>query len=193
MGQSILFAVLLLTLAAAGCQADRGPHDHFRYLYPLYQRLEASLVSNSKMLYALQQAFFPLHGATSPAISIRVCIEVGEIQSVSCKREGHSGEPAFSNNTSADKCWWYQWSSSSLLALLTADELAAFDNTIFPIVYHSIGPHFKRRFDLVLWSESLPCMPSSSEMEATLTTLLSWVSVQILETKCVAMYRHIIL
>jgi len=194
MGQSILFAVLLLTLAAAGCQADRGPRDHFRYLYPLYQRLEASLVSNSKMLYALLQVFFPLHGATPQAISIRVCIEVGEIQSVSCKREGHSGEPAFSNNTSADRCWWYQWTSSSLQSLLTADELAAFDNTIFLIVYSNIGPsQFTRSIDLVLWSESLPCMPSSSEMEATLTTLLSWVSVQILETKCVAMYRHIIL
>ena len=190
MGQSILFAVLLLTLAAADCQANCGPHDHFCYLYPLHQRLEASLVNNSQMLYALQQAFFPLHGAISPAISIRVCIEVGEIPSMSCKREGHSGEPAFSNNTSADRCWLYQWSSSSLLSLLTADELAAFDNTIFLIVYSSIGPQFTRRFDLVLWSESLPCMPSSSEMEATLTTLLSWVSVKILETKCLAMYRH---
>jgi len=190
MGQSILFAVLLLTLAAAGCQADRGSRDHFRYLYPLHQRLEASLVNNSQMLYALQQVFFPLHGAIPPAISIRICIKVGEIQSVSCKREGHSGEPAFSNNTSADRCWLFQWSSSSLLSLLTADELAAFDNIIFLIVYHSIGPRFARRFDLVLWSESLPCMPSSSEMEATLTTLLSWVNVQLLETKCLAMYRH---
>jgi len=109
------------------------------------------------MLYALQQAFFPLHGATSPAISIRVCIEVGEIQSVSCKREGHSGEPAFSNNTSADKCWWYQWSSSSLLALLTADELAAFDNTIFLVVYSNVGPsQITRSIELVLQPESLP-------------------------------------
>ena len=177
-GQSILFAVLTLTLAAAGCQANFGPHDHFCYLYPLYQTLEASLVNNSVMLYALQQAFLPLHGAIPPAISIRICIEVGEIQSESCKREDHSGEPAFSNNTSADRCWWYQWSSSSLLSLLTADELAAFDNIIFRIVYSNIGPsRFTRHIDLVLWSESLPCMPSSNEMEATLTTLLSWVSV----------------
>ena len=185
MGQSILFAVLLLTLAAACCQANCGPHDHLCYLYPLHQRLEASLVNNSQMLYALQQAFFPLHSTLTPAVAIRVCIKVGEIQSVSCKREGHSGEPAFSNNTSADKCWRYQWTSSSLLSLLTADELAAFDNIIFLIVYSNIGPTKNtRNIELVLQSESLPCMPSSSEMEATLTTLLSWVSVQILETKC---------
>ena len=82
-----------------------------------------------------------------------------------------------------------QWSSSSLLALLTADELAAFDNTIFLAVYRGIGPsQYTRSIDLALWSESLPCMPSSSEMEATLTTLLSWVSVEILKTKCLAMY-----
>ena len=183
MGQSILLALLLLTLAAAGCQANCGPHDHLCYLYPLHQRLEASLVNNSQTLYAMQQVFFPLHGAIPPAIYIGVCIEVGEIQSESCKREGHSGEPAFSSNTSADRCWWYQWSSSSLLSLLTAEELIAFDNTIFLIAYSNIGPTMHTRsIELVLWSESLPCMPSSSEMEATLTALLSWVSVQILET-----------
>jgi len=80
MGQSILFAVLLLTLAAAGCQANCGPHDHFCYLYPLHQRLEASLVNNSQMLYTLQQAFFPLHRTNNPAVAITVCIKVGEIQ-----------------------------------------------------------------------------------------------------------------
>ena len=33
--------------------------------------------------------------------------------------------------------------------------------------------------DLILQPESLPCMPSLSEMETTLTTLLSWVCVTI--------------
>ena len=128
MGHSIVFAVLLLTLAASGCQSNCGPHYHFCYLYPLHLRLEASLVSDSQMLYSLRQAFFPLHRTVSPAISIKVCIKVREIQSENCSREGHSGEPAFS---SGKKCWWYEWTSSALLSLITADELLAFENIIF--------------------------------------------------------------
>jgi len=124
--------VLLLTLAAAGCQANCNDSDHFCYLYPLYERvdIETSLVNDSQTLYALRRTFFPLHRTISPAISIKVCIEVGEIQSVSCNREGHSSEPAFSNTTKEEKCWWYQWrwSSSALLALVTADELFAFES-----------------------------------------------------------------
>ena len=184
MGQSVLFAVLLFVLVAAGCQAKCNHDDHFCYLYPLYQRLEDSLLGDSQMLFALRQAFFPLHRTINPAVMISVCIEVGEIQSVSCNRQGHSGEPAFSNNASANKCWWYQWTSSSLLSLLTVDELVAFDNIIFVLVYSSIGPSFHHSIDLVLKPESLPCMPSSSEMATILTTLLSWVSVQILKTRC---------
>ena len=176
MGHSIVFAVLLLTLAAYGCQANCGPHDHFCYLYPLHQRLEASLVSDSQMLYSLQQAFFPLHRTVSPAISIKVCIKVGELQSENCSREGHSGEPAFS---SGKKCWWYVWTSSALLSLITADELLAFENIIFFTVYSIIGPSMSHAIDLILQPESLPCMPSLSEMETTLTTLLSWVCVTI--------------
>ena len=182
MGQSILFAVVLLTLAAAGCRANCNNYDNLCYLYPLYQRLEASLVNDSQILYTLQQAFFPLHRTNNPAVAIRVCIKVGEILSVSCKREGHSGEPAFSSNVSVNKCWSYEWSSSFLLALITADELSAFDNTVFDVAYRRIGPSLHHGIELVLQPESLPCMPSSSEMEATLTALLSWVSVQILET-----------
>ena len=177
MGWSVFFAMLLLTLAAAGCQAYWNDDDNnFCYLYPLYQRLEASLVNDSQMLNVLWHVFFPLHSTVSPAVYVRVCIAVIEIQSESCNREGHSGEPAFSSNTSVKKCWEYQWSSSSLLAVVTADELVAFDNVLFPPVYGSIG---HGGIDLELQPESLPCMPSSSEMETTLTTLLSWVSVHI--------------
>ena len=68
-----------------------------------------------------------------------------------------------------------QWSSSSLLSLLTVDELAAFDNAIFVLVYSGIGSSLHDSIELVLQPESLPCMPSSSEMTTTLTTLLSWV------------------
>ena len=145
MGQSVLFAVLLFILAAAGCQANCNHDDHFCYLYPLYQRLEDTLVNDSQMLFVLRQAFFPLHRTTRPAISIRVCIEVGEIRSVSCNREGHSGEQAFSNNASANKCWWYQWTSSSLLSLLTVDELLAFDNVLSPLLYNGVGPSIHNR------------------------------------------------
>ena len=63
--------------------------------------------------------------------------------------------------------------------MVTADELVAFDNVLFPPVYGSIGSSFHGGIDLVLQPESLPCMPSSSEMETTLTRLLSWVSVHI--------------
>jgi len=180
MGQSVLFAVLLLTLAAAGCQANCNDSDHFCYLYPLYQRLEDSLTNDSQTLYALRQTFFPLHRTISPAIAIKVCIEVGEIQTVSCNREGHSSDPAFSNTTSDEKCWWYQWSSSALLAMITADELLAFDNIFFLIVYSHIGPSVHYSIEFALQPASLPCMPSSNEMQATLTALLSWVSVQII-------------
>ena len=61
MGQIVLFAVLLLTLAAAGCQANCDNHDHLCYLYPSYHRLEDCLVNNSQMFYLLQQAFFLDH------------------------------------------------------------------------------------------------------------------------------------
>ena len=182
MGQSVLFAVLLLTLAAAGCQAICNRQDNFCYLYPLYQRLEASLVNDSQTLYTLWHVFFPLYSNVPPAVSVKVCTEVRKIQSERCIREGHSGEPAFSSNTSVKKCWWYQWSSSSLLAMLTADELVAFDNILFTLLYGGIGPSLRHNIDLVLQPESLPCMPSASEMETTLTTLLSWVSVQIFQT-----------
>ena len=174
---AIILAVLLLSLATGGCQAYCSRDDHFCYLYPLYRKLEASLVNNSQMLYALRQAFFPLHRTVSPAISIKVCIEVRQIQSEDCSNsKGQSGAPAFSNG---NKCWWYEWTSSSLLALLTVDELLAFENIIFYTIYSNIGPSMFNSIDLTLRPESLPCMPSSSELETTLTSLLSWVCVQI--------------
>ena len=137
-------------------------------------------LNDSQMLYTLWQAFFPLYRNVPPSVSIEICIEVREVQSERCNiREGHSGEPAFSSycNTSDNKCWWYQWTSSSLLAMLTVDELLAFDNLLFYLVYSSVGPSIHHSIGLTLQPESLPCMPSSSEMETTLTTLLSWVSV----------------
>jgi len=150
--------MLLLTLAAAGCQANCNDSDHFCYLYPLYQRLETSLMNDSQTLYALWQTFFPLHRTISPAISIKVCIEVGEIQSVSCNREGHSSEPAFSNTTSEEKCWWYQWRSSALLALITLMSCLPL-TTSFSLLYIELSINYSTEF--VLQPASLPCMPSS--------------------------------
>ena len=149
-------------------------------------------MNDSQMIYALQQAFFPLQRTVPPTILVRVCIELGEIQSESCNREGQSGEPAFSiNDTSIRKCWVYQWTSSSLLALLTVDELLAFDNTIFIAVYCNIGPTLSHNIDLELQPESLPCMPTSNEMKTTLATLLSWVCVQLPETICFCMTDYV--
>ena len=141
-------------------------------------------------MHCSMQAFFPLQRTVPPAIYVSACIELGEIQSESCNREGHSGEPAFSiNDTSTRKCWVYQWTSSSLLALLTVDELLAFDNTIFILVYITVGSSWFHNIDLELQPESLPCMPTSNEMETTLATLLSWVCVQLLDF-CMTSVHH---
>ena len=70
------------------------------------------------------------------------------------------------------------------IAMLTVDKLLAFDNVLFHLVYFNIGLALHHSMDLMLQPESLPCMPSVSEMEATMKTLLSWVSAQIPILKC---------
>jgi len=78
MGQSILFAVLLLTLAAAGCQANCDNHDHLCYLYPSYQRLEAFLCEQFPDVLLTATSILP-----EPSLWLYPLQSASKIQSVS--------------------------------------------------------------------------------------------------------------
>ena len=53
----------------------------------------------------------------------------------------------------------------SYIAMLTVDELLAFDNVLFHLVYFNIGLALHHSMDLMLQPESLPCMPSARSVK----------------------------
>ena len=180
---SIVVLLLILFYSCQGypCVRHADPTCH---LYPLYQQLEAALINSLQTLHTLKQTFLLPQRSLYPLIAVTVYVRVGEMRPDRCSNSTdqtpafHSGSS--DNNSSGytigQEIWDFQWSSSALLSLITADELLSFDNTLFVAFYSTIGPgaHFSAIIELQV--DSLPCTPTKEDMTASLTTLLTWVS-----------------
>ena len=179
---SVVLLILLHCCQGYWCDSLPNPCDAYPHypLYLLHQQLEAALINNSQALYTAKQAFFFLQGSHNPLVAVKACVRVGEMKPDSCSA-GSDEAPAFHSNSSNDsnkytQCWDFQWSSSILLALITADELLSFDNTMFVALYSAVGPSVHYGIVIELQVESLLCTPTKEDMIASLTTLLTWVS-----------------
>ena len=175
----VLMAILMVLTPLNTCQECDTHSDPTCYLYPLYQQMETALIGDPHSLHMLKQVFFLPDRIHGPTIRIYGCIAAEEMVLKYCSTSSKE-QPAFhrhGNGTGhGEKCWQFQWSSSALLASITADELLAFDNTFFALFYSPLGPNFRQKVALHLQLGVLSCMPSREEVSLVLTTFLSWVS-----------------
>ena len=141
----------------------------------LYQKLEKALINNSKALLQMKQIFFPVartHIQEVQILRLHVCVRVIDQFKSSGSTINISNE-----NDSSIPCWNFKWSASVVLSLISIDQLMALDFAYVDIIYSSIqGTMAHKIVSITLRADTLPSMPSDSELQEALAQLLSWVS-----------------
>ena len=168
---ALFFAI---ALAIPVCMSAAVTAD-YSTVYPYYKMVEEAVTSDPKNLYLLRQMFLPalrsqpwlLDGVHNTRIRVHMDYHGGNRMSASFKQD-----------------WEFLWTDSSLLSLVSADELLAFDPVIFLTIYSSMMYSSNRES---LWLPIELIENSSSTMNVTdiedtvkkaVMLFFSWVSQQ---------------
>ena len=127
-----MLSLVLLTLVAIPVCISAAVSDDYDTLYPYYKMVEEAVTSDPKNLYLLRQTFLPVL-TTKPWLldgihNIRIIIHMDY--------DGNSSDKQ--NRASFKRDWEFRWTDSSLLSLVSPDELLAFDPVFYSISYSSI-------------------------------------------------------
>ena len=135
----------------------------------VYQKLEHALITDSKVVYLMQNTFFPSQGSSRDVVIIGVNVTVDSMMPGSC--DEHSPLSGMPINFSYYQ--EFQWSSSPLLNLISADQLLILDNVISKNIYYIVRYHKLLRVTLNI--DALPCNTSEDDLLKALMQLLPWV------------------
>lgn len=133
-----------------------------------YQKLEDALTGNKTALYEMQKAFFPLKGSSRDVVYLHVCVAVGSVQPGSYDNSSLTGEQ---NNSTY--CQRFQWSSSTLVDLISVDQLLILDNLLSENIIHVI--EHQKYMELPLQIYNLTYDTKRDDILAALMRLLPWV------------------
>ena len=170
------------------CSAQYCVYDDlapFERLHPLYQALEDALINNYEALYMLRQVFFP--GVSTPireanVIQFGTCVQFNITEQLNCTTTVQ--QPFSDDNISLAGtcvyryCFSLRWTTSSLLNLITVDQLLVFDNIFADLIYSSIagGTHYNT-ITFTLRVPLFPCVPTEEDSMQALSMLLCWVRI----------------
>ena len=172
MATKMLYASVFLSLltAAAITPLTQGTNHTRLPSQVVHQKLLDALLADSTTLYLMQKAFVPLQGLPPHLVQMYLCVIVGGALPQHCGQ--HSSFSSASNNFSYRQ--QFQWSSSSLVFLLSFDQLVVLDNVISTAIYRlSVSPH--RALPIQLHIDSLPSDVSEDDLLEGLIQLLTWV------------------
>ena len=158
-----LFLILLATVVVIYSKPHIASHV-------VYHKLEDALISDSSLLYMMQEIFIPSKMVPRDLVYLRVCVTVGSMQHGSCDNSSLLG-----GQRNFTYCQKFQWSSSALVDLISVDQLLILDNVIsynvFQIIEHRGG------VDVPLHIDTLPCETTEDDILAALMQILPWVGI----------------
>jgi len=136
----------------------------------VYQKLEDALITDSKVVYLMQNTFFPSQGSSRDIVIIGVNVTVDSMMPGSC--DEHSPLPSMP--VTFPYYQEFQWSSSPLLNLISVDQLLILDNVISGGIHHNM--EHPDNLHVSLQIDTLPCNVSEDGLLEALMQLLPWVS-----------------
>ena len=159
--QACIFALVAIAMTA------QSPN----HLAPqvVYQKLEHALITDSKVVYLMQNSFFPSQGSSRDIVIIGVNVTVDSMPPGNCDEHFPlSGTPInFSYYQE------FQWSSSPLLNLISVDQLLILENIMSERIYFAVEHH--QILQVLLHIDTLPCNTSEDDILQALMQLLPWV------------------
>ena len=158
-----LFLILLATVVVIHSK----PHIASQVVY---HKLEDALISDSSLLYMMQEVFIPSKILPRDLVHLYVCVEVGRVLPGDCD---NSSLPGGQRNFTY--CQRFQWSSSALVDLISVDQLLILDNVISYTVFRIIEN--RGCVDVPLHIDTLPCETTEDDILAALMQLLPWVGI----------------
>ena len=170
--------VLLLAIALALTLCVCAVSNDYGTVYPYYKMVEEAVTSDPKNLYLLRQGFLPVVTAQPWLID--------DVHTLLIKTHivyrNNYGDDDDSMSVSYNKTWSFRWTDSSLLSLISPDELLAFDPVGFTVLYSAImGSENPKSFEIVIQiHDTQPGITDQANTKDKLlkavTLFFSWVS-----------------
>ena len=169
--------VLLLAIALAIPVCVCAVSGYYGTVYPYYKMVEEAVTSDPKNLYLLRQGFLPVVTAQPWLIDD---VHTLLIKTHIIYRNSYGDDDSMS--VSFNKTWWFRWTDSSLLSLISPDELLAFDPVGFTVLYSAImGSENPKSLEMVIQiHDTQPGIIDQAKITDKLlkavTLFFSWVS-----------------
>ena len=160
-----LFLILLDTVVVIYSKPHIASHV-------VYHKLEDALISDSSLLYMMQEIFISSKMLPHDLVFLRVCVTVGSMQHGSCDNSSLLG-----GQRNFTYCRTFQWSSSALVDLISVEQLLILDNVITYSVFRIIQHH--GHVHVPLHIDTLPCETTEDDILAALMQILPWVGIYI--------------
>ena len=155
---------ILITIAMT------APSTHHLAPQVVYQTLEHALITDSKVVYLMQNTFVPSQGSSRDIVIIGVNVTADSLLPGSCDEY-----PPLPNMPVTFPYYQkFQWSSSPLFNLISVDQLLIIDNVISGSIHHNMEHPDKLHVSLHI--DTLPCNVSEDDLLEALMQLLPWVS-----------------
>ena len=163
----VMHTYLFLILLATVVVIHSKPHIASRVLY---HKLEDALVSDSSLLYMMQEVFISSKIFPHNLVRLQVCVTVDRVLPGDCDNSS-----LFGGQNNFTYCQWFQWSSSALVNLISIDQLLILDNVISHNVFRTT--QHRGYIDVTLHVDALPCKTTEDDILAGLMQLLPWVGI----------------
>ena len=144
----------------------------------LYKAMESALLNDSGQLFRLKGAFSPAmkyqfwKADGLQAIQFDACLSLSD---TSCYNQ--TKPSVFTNNSTIQRCWQYQWTNSFLLNLIATHQLYQFEPVLTSLIYGETVGHREVHFNLNLnFTDPLLCLVKEDQLEKYLMSFISWVS-----------------
>lgn len=126
----------------------------------IYKKLEDALITNDEILFILRQHFFTVLSAQYREVEVSyigVCVTL-----------------LHNDSSTSENFWWFRWSDSPLLDLISVNQLVIFEPLFSITVYSRILGYAS---NVSFYIDFPLCIPSSNDIQEALVLLLVWVSV----------------
>lgn len=158
-------------------------------LYDAYSAIDKAMKSDPKIVFQLEQAFFPsinfrywqVDGVEVIPINVTVTLLDQPSSKIVCNS---TSDATAENLMKTSSFWWFQWSNSLLMNNIPGDVLLAMDPVMTAIIFSNIvGSYNFRLLDLHINinRSSLFCTLSMDSFEQALALVLSRVRAHNLE------------
>lgn len=170
--QLTMVLAAFLPLAASSCYPDSVKSAPFS-CNMLYQQLENALLKDPENLYRLRQAYFPNTQAEPTVLRVTLAVRLHNVSSEFC--DGSVGNNSLGSLQLSHKLFW---TSSAVYSALNPRIM----DLLLPETLYLLNPLTNSYYDstvndltLILNIKSLPCLPSSRQIEEALMDLTTQV------------------